>query len=61
MPALAIRFNAEADSLNSSLLGPDAKPGAPEFDLFVREVHRETESLGRVDVAAHTRQPTIAA
>ena len=37
----AIRFNAEADSLNSSLLGPEAKPGAPEFDLFVREVHRE--------------------
>jgi 3,4-dehydroadipyl-CoA semialdehyde dehydrogenase len=37
----SIRFNAEADSLNSSLLGPEAKPGAPEFDLFVREVHRE--------------------
>jgi 3,4-dehydroadipyl-CoA semialdehyde dehydrogenase len=37
----SIRFNAEADSLNSSLLGPDARPGAPEFDLFVREVHRE--------------------
>jgi 3,4-dehydroadipyl-CoA semialdehyde dehydrogenase len=37
----SIRFNAEADSLNASLLGPDARPGAPEFDLFVREVHRE--------------------
>jgi 3,4-dehydroadipyl-CoA semialdehyde dehydrogenase len=37
----SIRFNAEADSLNSSLLGPEAKPGAAEFDLFVREVHRE--------------------
>ena len=37
----AIRFNAEADSLNCSLLGPDAKPGAPEFDLYVREVARE--------------------
>jgi 3,4-dehydroadipyl-CoA semialdehyde dehydrogenase len=37
----SIRFNAEADSLNASLLGPEAKPGAPEFDLFVREVHRE--------------------
>lgn len=37
----SIRFNAEADSLNSSLLGPDAVAGSPEFDLFVREVHRE--------------------
>ncbi len=37
----SIRFNAEADSLNSSLLGPDAAAGSPEFDLFVREVHRE--------------------
>jgi 3,4-dehydroadipyl-CoA semialdehyde dehydrogenase len=37
----SVRFNAEADSLNSSLLGPDAKPGTPEFDLFVKEVARE--------------------
>lgn len=37
----SIRFNAEADSLNSSLLGPDAQKDSPEFDLFVREVHRE--------------------
>lgn len=37
----SIRFNAEADSLNSSVLGPDAKAGSPEFELFVREVHRE--------------------
>jgi oxepin-CoA hydrolase/3-oxo-5,6-dehydrosuberyl-CoA semialdehyde dehydrogenase len=29
------RFNAEADSLNCSVLGPDAAPGEPEFDLFV--------------------------
>ncbi|MCW2917328.1 MAG: paaZ [Actinomycetia bacterium] len=29
------RFNAEADSLNCSVLGPDAVPGQPEFDLFV--------------------------
>ncbi|WP_248960175.1 phenylacetic acid degradation bifunctional protein PaaZ [Sphaerisporangium perillae] len=29
------RFNAEADSLNCSVLGPDAVPGRPEFDLFV--------------------------
>ncbi len=29
------------DSLNFSLLGPDAGPGTPEFDLFVKEVARE--------------------
>ncbi|QNG37971.1 phenylacetic acid degradation bifunctional protein PaaZ [Geodermatophilaceae bacterium NBWT11] len=32
----AVRFNAEADSLNCSVLGPDAGPDTPEFDLFVR-------------------------
>jgi oxepin-CoA hydrolase/3-oxo-5,6-dehydrosuberyl-CoA semialdehyde dehydrogenase len=31
----------EADSLNYSMLGPDAAPGTPEFDLFVKEVVRE--------------------
>lgn len=35
------RFTAEADSLNASILGPDAAPGTPEFDLFVKEVSRE--------------------
>ena len=39
--ARSIRFVAETDSLNSSVLGPDAAPGTPEFDLFVREVARE--------------------
>jgi oxepin-CoA hydrolase / 3-oxo-5,6-dehydrosuberyl-CoA semialdehyde dehydrogenase len=37
----SVRFTMEADSLNFSLLGPDAAPGAPEFDLFVKEVARE--------------------
>ncbi len=37
----AIRFNMEADSLNCSILGPDAVPGTDEFDLFVKEVVRE--------------------
>ena len=37
----AVRFTAETDSLNSSILGPDAVAGTPEFDLFVREVVRE--------------------
>lgn len=37
----AVRFVAEQDSLNASILGPDAVPGTPEFDLFIKEVHRE--------------------
>ena len=37
----SVRFVAETDSLNSSVLGPDAGPGTPEFDLFVQEVARE--------------------
>jgi oxepin-CoA hydrolase/3-oxo-5,6-dehydrosuberyl-CoA semialdehyde dehydrogenase len=44
----AVRFNAEADSLNCSILGPDATPGDEEFDLFVGEVVRElTEKTGQ--------------
>jgi len=39
--ANSIRFTAEQDSLNASVLGPDATPGTPEFDLFVKEVQRE--------------------
>jgi oxepin-CoA hydrolase/3-oxo-5,6-dehydrosuberyl-CoA semialdehyde dehydrogenase len=39
--ARSVRFNAEADSLNCSVLGPDAVPGTPEFDLFVTELVRE--------------------
>ncbi len=37
----SIRFVAEQDSLNASILGPDAVPGTPEFDLFIKEVSRE--------------------
>ncbi|MFO7920437.1 MAG: phenylacetic acid degradation bifunctional protein PaaZ [Nioella sp.] len=37
----SVRFVAEQDSLNASILGPDAQPGSPEFDLFVKEVSRE--------------------
>ncbi|HSA56172.1 MAG TPA: phenylacetic acid degradation bifunctional protein PaaZ [Gemmatimonadaceae bacterium] len=40
----AVRFNMEADSLNCSILGPDAAPGTEEFDLFVKEVTREMTS-----------------
>lgn len=37
----SVRFTAEQDSLNASILGLDAEPGTPEFDLFVKEVCRE--------------------
>jgi len=40
----AVRFNMEADSLNCSILGPDAAPGTEEFELFVKEVVREMTS-----------------
>ncbi|MCB1373394.1 MAG: phenylacetic acid degradation bifunctional protein PaaZ [Rhodobacteraceae bacterium] len=44
LPAIvenSVRFTMEADSLNAAILGPDATPGTPEFDLFVKEVARE--------------------
>lgn len=40
----SVAFTAETDSLNSSILGPDAIPGTPEFDLYVKEVTREMTS-----------------
>ncbi|WP_109098419.1 phenylacetic acid degradation bifunctional protein PaaZ [Aquimarina sp. AU58] len=37
----SVPFTMEADSLNASVLGKDAVPGTPEFDLFVKEVRKE--------------------
>ncbi|HLX52031.1 MAG TPA: phenylacetic acid degradation bifunctional protein PaaZ [Streptosporangiaceae bacterium] len=37
----SVRFNAEADSLNCSILGPDAAPGTAEFDLYVKQLVTE--------------------
>ena len=37
----SVPFNMEADSLNASILGEDAIPGTPEFDLFVNQVRSE--------------------
>jgi oxepin-CoA hydrolase/3-oxo-5,6-dehydrosuberyl-CoA semialdehyde dehydrogenase len=37
----SVRFVAERDSLNATLLGPDATPETPEFELFVKEIVRE--------------------
>ena len=37
----SIRFNAEADSLNCSILGPESGPGTPEFDLYIGQLVSE--------------------
>jgi oxepin-CoA hydrolase/3-oxo-5,6-dehydrosuberyl-CoA semialdehyde dehydrogenase len=37
----AVRFSAEADSLNLSVLGPDAAPGTEEFGLYVDQLVTE--------------------
>ncbi len=37
----SVRFVAEQDSLNASILGPDVTPDSAEFDLFIKEIHRE--------------------
>jgi len=37
----SVPFNLEADSLNCAILGEDAVPGTPEFDLFIKEVRKE--------------------
>ena len=37
----SVPFNLEADSLNCSVLGPEAGPGTDEFELFIHEVRKE--------------------
>jgi oxepin-CoA hydrolase/3-oxo-5,6-dehydrosuberyl-CoA semialdehyde dehydrogenase len=37
----SVPFTMEADSLNACILGEDAKPGTPEFNLFIKEVRNE--------------------
>ena len=37
----SVRFMAEQDSLNASILGPDVGSDSAEFDLFVKEIVRE--------------------
>ena len=65
----SVRFNAEADSLNCSILGPDAGPGTPEFDLYVRQVVTEMTvkagqkctAIRRILVPALMAEPVIEA
>lgn len=37
----AVPFNMEADSLNAMILGEDATPDKPEFDVFIKSVASE--------------------
>lgn len=37
----SVRFVSEQDSLNATLLGPDAGSDTPEFELFIKEIVRE--------------------
>lgn len=36
-----VRFTSETDSINASVLGPDATPDTPEFDAYVRQLLSE--------------------
>lgn len=46
--ANTVRFTAEQDSLNASILAPDVSVDAPEFEIFVKEVVREiTQKAGQ--------------
>lgn len=36
-----VPFTMEADSLNCIVLGQDAEPGMPEWDVFIKEVRKE--------------------
>ncbi len=39
-----VRFTSETDSINASILAPDAGPGTPEFDAYVRQLLTELTS-----------------
>lgn len=37
----SVRFHAEQDSLNATILGPDVAPGSPAFAAFIKEAANE--------------------
>ena len=44
----SVRVNAEADSLNAMVVGPDVEVGSDTWDLFIRELTREiTQKSGQ--------------
>lgn len=62
-----VRFTSETDSLNAAILGPDAVPGTPEFDAFIKSVVTEMTvkagqkctSIRRTIVPQELRQAVI--
>ncbi len=64
-----LAFTAETDSLNAAVLGPDAVPGTPEFDAFVKAVMVEMTykagqkctAIRRVIVPAELVDPVVEA
>ncbi len=67
--ANAVRFTMEADSLNCSILTPDATPNTPEFNYYVKEVVKEMTvksgqkctAIRRAIVPANLIEPVAAA
>lgn len=65
----SVRFVAEQDSLNASVLGPDVTPEAPEFKLFIKEAAREMTvkagqkctAIRRILAPEHMVKPVITA
>ena len=44
----SVRVNVEADSLNATVLGPDAEPGDDTYNMFLRDTAREiTQKTGQ--------------
>ena len=49
----SVPFNAEADSLNCAILGPDAVPGSEEFDLLRQGSGARDDGESRSEVHRH--------
>jgi oxepin-CoA hydrolase/3-oxo-5,6-dehydrosuberyl-CoA semialdehyde dehydrogenase len=67
--APGVRFTSETDSINASVLGPDAVPGTPEFDAYVKQLMVELTTkagqkctaIRRAIVPADAVDPLVAA
>jgi oxepin-CoA hydrolase / 3-oxo-5,6-dehydrosuberyl-CoA semialdehyde dehydrogenase len=56
----SVRLNAEADSVNAIVLGPDVQPGSRLFAAFVREVVSEMVLKAGAEVHRHPADPGTA-
>nr|WP_198425881.1 phenylacetic acid degradation bifunctional protein PaaZ [Microbacterium ureisolvens] len=67
--APGVRFTSETDSINASVLGPDAVPGTPEFDAYVKQLlvelttkaGQKCTAIRRAIVPADAVDPLVAA